>query len=409
MSVGFVAGAIITAGVAAHSAEEAGDAAHQQNLRAQEAGDREMKLLEAQIRQADELLAFNKETYQEGKARQERIDALNEKVVNQNLNLSEKAGVRADEAYDFYKNVGRPVVQRSIEEANNFDSAANIEAARGRAAADVQQAADGAASQTQRTLARLGVNPSSGRFLEMQNRLQAERQAATAGALTNAEQGVRDQAIGLRAQASNLAQGFPAQSMGQAGQSSGFGVAGAGVAAGSGAAHLNLARTAMAGMETGAGLYGDGARGFGRLGSQATNLASGYSDMSSQLYGVAGRSFGNAVARMPSWNSGRYIGSGMGAGETGVTGTMGDPWGNGGNYADGGKIAGPEGGGGKVVGPGTGTSDSVRAVNADNGQPIRVSNGEYVIPEDVVKKMGTAYFDKLLQKHHKPVNMRSVA
>lgn len=410
MSVGWVAAGISAIGVISgmDAAEEAGDAAHQQNLRAQEAGNREQQLLEAQIRQADELLEFNRETYQDAMQRQERIDAINERVTNLNMDLSAKAGQRADEAYDFYRDFGRPVVQRTLQEAQDYDSAQNIEAARGRARADVQQAADQTAQQTQRALARLGVNPSSGRFLELQTRLQAENQLNVAQAMTGAEQGVRNTGIQLRQQASNLAQGFPAQSMGQAGQSSGFSTAGAGAAAATQAQNLGLSQQFMNGLGTAAGIYGGAANQFGGIASDAMRLSSGYTNMSNQLYGQAGQMLGYGVgSAMDAWRNfapktPSYIGSGMGA-------SPGDPWNNGGNFADGGKIAGPEGGGGKVKGPGTGTSDSVPAVNGSNGKPIRLSNGEYVIPADVVEKMGTEYFDKMLAKHHKPVNMRSAA
>lgn len=44
-------------------------------------------------------------------------------------------------------------------------------------------------------------------------------------------------------------------------------------------------------------------------------------------------------------------------------------------------------GGGPVMGPGTGTSDSV---------PINASNGEYVIPAEVVHVLGTKFFDELI-------------
>ena len=47
--------------------------------------------------------------------------------------------------------------------------------------------------------------------------------------------------------------------------------------------------------------------------------------------------------------------------------------------------------GGLITGPGTGTSDSI---------PRRLSNGEYVIPADVVKKIGKGNFDKLLNYLH---------
>lgn len=51
-------------------------------------------------------------------------------------------------------------------------------------------------------------------------------------------------------------------------------------------------------------------------------------------------------------------------------------------------------GGGNVQGPGTGTSDSI---------PARLSDGEFVIPADVVRAKGTEFFQKLLDQYHSQV------
>lgn len=50
--------------------------------------------------------------------------------------------------------------------------------------------------------------------------------------------------------------------------------------------------------------------------------------------------------------------------------------------------------GGHVKGPGTGTSDSIDA---------KLSDGEYVIPADVVRFLGTKHLDRLIASAHKPV------
>ena len=54
--------------------------------------------------------------------------------------------------------------------------------------------------------------------------------------------------------------------------------------------------------------------------------------------------------------------------------------------------------GGEVDGEGSGISDSIDA---------KLSDGEYVVPADVVKKKGTEFFDKLLEKHHVPAAMQT--
>ena len=47
--------------------------------------------------------------------------------------------------------------------------------------------------------------------------------------------------------------------------------------------------------------------------------------------------------------------------------------------------------GGLIEGPGTDTSDSI---------PANLSNGEYIIPADVVRQLGSNYFDRLVSKHN---------
>jgi hypothetical protein len=62
----------------------------------------------------------------------------------------------------------------------------------------------------------------------------------------------------------------------------------------------------------------------------------------------------------------------------------------------------PDGGpgnGGYLQGPGTGRSDSIGTINETTGQPVKVANGEYVIPAHVVKAKGREFFDNLLRRY----------
>ena len=59
--------------------------------------------------------------------------------------------------------------------------------------------------------------------------------------------------------------------------------------------------------------------------------------------------------------------------------------------------------GGLIQGPGTGTSDSIPAAGP-SGQPLQVSNGEYIIPADVVAAKGKHFFDYLVGQYHTQVN-----
>lgn len=55
--------------------------------------------------------------------------------------------------------------------------------------------------------------------------------------------------------------------------------------------------------------------------------------------------------------------------------------------------------GGQIQGKGTGTSDSIPAVNSSNGQHIKVSNGEFIIPANIVAIKGTEFFENLINKY----------
>ena len=350
------------------------------------------------MRQSDELLAFNKQQYEDGKTRQVGVDAINKRVIEQNLDLSAKAGQRADEAADFYKQTGRPAIEQTLQDAKGYDSQGNIDAARGRASADVQQGFEQADQQTQRALTRMGVNPSSGRFLALQQRMQADKAAALAGAGTNAEEGRRAGAIGMRQQAGNLANGLPAQQLAQGAQSSGTASAAAGTANLGAGQNSALTQQAMSGMAAGAGIYGNAASGYAGMYGQASHAVNSINAAAAQSQQGWGNLAGAGFSAYSNMNS-QY---------SPFTGYTANP-GNGGygtNYTGGSlPTAGGMANGGKVSGPGTGTSDSVPAVNTSTGGKVQLSNGEFVVSADVVRKLGTDHFEKLQQKYHTPVNL----
>lgn len=58
-----------------------------------------------------------------------------------------------------------------------------------------------------------------------------------------------------------------------------------------------------------------------------------------------------------------------------------------------------EGNGGYLQGPGTGRSDSIGTVNETTGEPVKVANGEYVIPAHIVRAKGREFFDNLLRRY----------
>lgn len=61
--------------------------------------------------------------------------------------------------------------------------------------------------------------------------------------------------------------------------------------------------------------------------------------------------------------------------------------------------------GGRISGPGTGVSDSIPA-KGPNGQDIRVSHGEYILPADTVAHVGAHNLDALVQQTHIPAELQ---
>jgi hypothetical protein len=384
----WIAGATLASGVigAAAGADSSRRAVNTQADIARAQLDSADKALDAQVKAGDELMAFNKQVYAEGKERQVGVDALNTKVINQQMGIAQENADRSKDSYDFYTQHGRPVVQQSLDDAKNFDSAEEITAARGRATADVAQAQANSQAQNQRSLQRMGINPNSGKFLAMQQRLQQGNSAQLAGAANQAEDSRRIGAIQLRQSASNMAQGIP----GQAAQAGALGV-NAGSAAGNannqGATqNLALSGQALNSMAQGANVFGNAASGYSNLYGAASNSMNNLAQQGAQSQAGWGQLAGMGLSLFKPSGTG-----GGGAGRSATDLGMDDFT----NYAD----------GGKVHGPGTGTSDSVQAVNGDTGQRINLSNGEFIVSADVVRKLGTAHFEKLQEKYHTPVNV----
>lgn len=338
------------------------------------------RALEKQAATGDRLADFVMRSYEDNQPMIAQLQRLNADVIRQQLSMSRTAEERGNESYDFYRNVGRPVVEQTLRESQNWDSAANIEAARGRAVADAQAGVENAQRQDTRNMQRMGITPNSGRMAALNNQMALQKATLVSGAGNAAGENRRLQGVQMRQQASNLAQGFPAQSMGQAGQAGQFGSSAAGLGGSSLGYQMQNQGAAVQGMNAVGNMYG--------------NTANGYNNMYNSQVNAWGQQQQSAANSAAGWGS--LVGMGLSM------------------FADGGKVGAGTAGhtgknlggeGGKISGPGTGTSDQVTAVNRDNGQPIRLSNGEYIVPADVVKAKGVEFFDKLKAKYHTPVNL----
>lgn len=311
------------------------------------------RALDAQVKQADDLQAFNKQVYEEGRKRQVNLDAMTNRVVNMQMGIAQQQADRATESYNFYKTQGRPMVERAFQDANQYDSEENLAQARGRAAATVEQSFNNVQGRQQRALQRMGIFPNSGKFLALQQRLAADKALALTSAINGASESRRAGAIQLRQNAANLAQGFPAQANGQATSSTVAGNAAVNGNASMAGQNLALAGMALNGMHAGANIYGSAAGGYANLfGQTSARLnaigAQAAADMQGwgQLAGHGLSQWGQGGASTGWGSFGGFDSTYTGAGSTGSgvgNAGAGDyaAWGQANGYANGGKIMGP--------------------------------------------------------------------
>jgi len=103
-------------------------------------------------------------------------------IANNNLaaagaNQAAAAGMASD-----YNNIYRPAGEKLSGLVDQFGTEAYKDQQRGKAMADVQQQISGQQDQNSRAMSRMGVNPSSGRALAMNNQMAIQGAAAKAGA-----------------------------------------------------------------------------------------------------------------------------------------------------------------------------------------------------------------------------------
>lgn len=144
------------------------------------------------------------------------------------------------------------------QDARSFNTEDKANELAGKAMADVNQGFANAEGQQGRALARMGVNPSSGKALAMGNQTAIAKATALAAAGTGARDRARTEGYALTDRATNALAGYPAMGM-QATQSG----------AGFGASGTTIANQGLAGMNSGYGAAGTMA---GQMGQNAANM-----------------------------------------------------------------------------------------------------------------------------------------
>lgn len=153
---------------------------------------------------------------------------------------------------------------QQIKDAADFNTEDRANELAGKASADVNQAFSNATAQNGRAMARMGINPSSGRALAVGNQTAIAQAAALAGASTNARTGARMEGRALTDRATNTLSGYPSMATTATGAGAGFGANG-----------ITIANTGLAGLNSGnmsaaqvAGQEGSNAAGmYGTMGN----------------------------------------------------------------------------------------------------------------------------------------------
>lgn len=270
-----------------------------------------------------------------------------------------------------------PQMQSLFAEAELYASKGEEDRQRGAAIQDVKAATEAQREAQLRKLEGYGVDPSDTRYAALDK--QAGTAEAALSALAANQAGERTKQIGrdLRTQAIDVGTGFLNDAQASGVNAANIGASGANVGNAAAQTGIALQQGGLPYM-TGAGYANQTAAGivdtsYGRDldYSEDQRAAEGGTG------GIGALAGGIAGSVIP--GIGTYIGSAVGgaiddnAAEGGVVAVL--PTG----YADGGPVNAPGG------------------PTADAGA-IRISDGEYIIPSDVVRKVGSNHFDKLIEK-----------
>lgn len=271
----------------------------------------------------------------------------------------EEAWRQAQDDRKRYEEIWRPLEDNLREEFESFDTTARREQAAAERIADVSASFEAQRQNAALRLEGMGVDPSQTRSMALDRGVSAMQAATSAQAGNQGRTYIEQMGRALRAEGINIGRGLPAQvaqSMGIVNQTAG-------------GMTQNFGNTMQANQ---AGF--SGAMNAGHMGMQGQMQGANIHNMGYQ----------NSLS---AWNSKADAISGMVGGLAGLGGAAIGAKGWGGLFSMGAED------GGEVPG-------DMSAIPGPTDQyPVMLAKNEYVIPEAVVRKKGTEFFDKLLAKY----------
>lgn len=286
----------------------------------------------------------------------------------------------AQEMRDRYREMGIPFEDDYLDKITNWDTEERRDERAGEAQAAVTMAADAQRESALRRLEGYGIDPSQTRSAALDNSLRLNQAVATAAAGNAERKAVEREGLALGSDALNIYKGMPAQA----------------------ASHLATAQGAgQTSMGNQVGLGQAAAQGYGQL---ANMNAQGF-NMQNAAYNTANNIWGNQLQshQLKQANSvwggvGSLLGAGLGA--AGAAGGFGNLFGF---AAEGGPVphaaeGGIPGGEAKATpAPAAQPRPASQGIPADN-KMVMMTEGEFVIPDDVVRWEGEKSLQKTINK-----------
>lgn len=260
-----------------------------------------------------------------------------------------------------YEEIYRPLEEQFREEAWSYDTPERRAQERAKALADTTTQFDAARNNALQRLEGYGVDPSQTRNAALDINTRTQQAAAAVGAMSQADSRVENVGRALKSDVINMGRGALSNAAGFYGAAMQSGNSGMG--------------NALQTTNTGAGAV-QSALGFGNLAMQ------GYG----QGANIMNQGYQN---QMMGWNASQ-------AQSAGTLQGLGSMFGMAAGLRDGGQAI-PYSDEGEVIDTGMGDGSGI-----DDTVPAYLSDGEYVIPADVVRAKGEEFFDRLLEKYHTP-------
>lgn len=155
----------------------------------------------------EDWLSFAKDQFAESTKRQDNVDALTKEVTTQQLDDMRKASSRSDTEWERYNTLFKPIEDRMVSDAQNYDTPEAQAKAAAEAKADVMSNASQAQQQNQRQMASMGIDPRSGRFAGVDRGNDLSTALAAAGAQNGAREAVKATGMALREGVANFGKG----------------------------------------------------------------------------------------------------------------------------------------------------------------------------------------------------------